>query len=226
MPESTRDRIREVALDVFAERGFEGTATREICARAGVNGAALNYHWRSKEQLWQAVCEQCGGWFGTFIQQVDLTAPPAVAIGTFLRLVFDGLVRDSRPIRVVMWAAIQPHEKDEDGVAQNFRPLVAFADAYLKAQRAIGLVPADVDTEVIAVLMHSMLTYTVVNTRGLRSTFGADLSDPALAARVREAIVAAALHLLGLSAEGPRWPPAAEESPAAPPSRKVRTRSA
>src|SRR5690606_29551632 len=42
---STRQRILEVALDVFAEYGFEGTSTREICKRAQVNAAAINYHW-------------------------------------------------------------------------------------------------------------------------------------------------------------------------------------
>jgi AcrR family transcriptional regulator len=209
-PEPTRDRIREVALDVFAEHGFKGTSTREICRRAGVNGAALNYHWRSKQQLWEAVCEQCGGWFGRIAGQIDLGASPRDAIGGFLRLVFDGLVADPRPIRVILWASIQPHAADQGGVARHFRPFVDFANAYVRAQQARGAVPAGLDTEALVVLIHNMLAYTVINNRGLRTTFGADLSDPALAARFREVIVGAALDLLHLS-EGE---PAAAERPA------------
>jgi AcrR family transcriptional regulator len=215
MVDSPRDRIREVALDVFAERGFEGTSTREICARAGVNGAALNYHWRSKQQLWEAVCAQCGEWFGGIAARIDLQASPRETIGGFLRAVFDGLVQDPRPIRVVMWASMQPHEDDKAGVAKSFRPFVDFANAYVRAQKELGQIPAGIDTEVIVVLIHSMLAYTVVNGRGLRSSFGADLSDPALAARFREAIVASALDLLALPAggEAPQEEPPARPEP-------------
>ncbi len=204
--ELTRDRIRDVALDVFAEHGFEGTSTREICARAGVNGAALNYHWRSKQQLWEAVCERCGLWFGGIAAQINLGAPPGDAIAGFLRLVFDGLVRDPRPIRVVGWANLLPHDADRDGVANHFKPFVGFAYAYIRAQQAVGAIPANVDTDVFVLLIHNMLTYTLLNMRGMRSAIGADLTDPALAGRFREAIVTVALDLLELS-ETPKAPP-------------------
>ncbi len=52
--DSTRDRILVAALDLFSERSFEGATTREIAARAGVTQSLLNYHFRSKEYLWQA----------------------------------------------------------------------------------------------------------------------------------------------------------------------------
>ncbi len=49
------------ALDVFAEHSFEGAATREIAARAGVTQPLLNYHFSSKDELWRAAV---GGLFG------------------------------------------------------------------------------------------------------------------------------------------------------------------
>ena len=200
--ETTRERIREVALDVFSEHGFEGTSTREICSRAGVNGAALNYHWRSKQQLWEAVCERCGDWFGSVAAQIDLSSHPRDAIASFLRKVFDGLVQDPRPIRVVGWAALLPHEEDREGVAQHFRPFVGFAQAYMRAQQSAGAIPTSLDIDALVLLIHNMLTYTLLNARGMRSALGGDLSDPALALRFREMIVTVALGLLGLS-EGP-----------------------
>jgi TetR/AcrR family transcriptional regulator len=53
----TRDRILAAALDLFSERSFEGATTREIAARAGVTQPLLNYHFRSKEELWHSAVD-------------------------------------------------------------------------------------------------------------------------------------------------------------------------
>ncbi|MFZ9610133.1 MAG: CerR family C-terminal domain-containing protein [Methylococcales bacterium] len=46
------DRILHVAIEVFAEYGFRDTTVREICNRANVNVASVNYYFRSKEGLY------------------------------------------------------------------------------------------------------------------------------------------------------------------------------
>jgi TetR/AcrR family transcriptional regulator len=53
----TRDRIVAAAADLFSERSFDGATTREIAASAGVTQPLLNYHFRSKEELWQAAVD-------------------------------------------------------------------------------------------------------------------------------------------------------------------------
>lgn len=50
-----RLRILDSALHVFAAKGFEATTIREITKRAGVNIAAVNYHFKSKAELFRAV---------------------------------------------------------------------------------------------------------------------------------------------------------------------------
>ncbi|MBL1068917.1 TetR/AcrR family transcriptional regulator [Streptomyces sp. 7-21] len=47
----TRERIQEVALDLFAEQGYEKTSLREIAERLGVTKAALYYHFKTKEDI-------------------------------------------------------------------------------------------------------------------------------------------------------------------------------
>ncbi|SFT47583.1 TetR family transcriptional regulator [Mesorhizobium sp. YR577] len=47
----TRDRILEAARELFAEHGVEAVSLRELTSRAGVNLAAIHYHFGSKDAL-------------------------------------------------------------------------------------------------------------------------------------------------------------------------------
>jgi AcrR family transcriptional regulator len=47
----TRARILDIALELFAEHGYEKTSLREIADRLGVTKAALYYHFRTKEDI-------------------------------------------------------------------------------------------------------------------------------------------------------------------------------
>jgi AcrR family transcriptional regulator len=51
----TKDRILDVAERLFDERGIAGTSLRAVTAEAGVNVAAVHYHFGSKEDLTRAV---------------------------------------------------------------------------------------------------------------------------------------------------------------------------
>jgi AcrR family transcriptional regulator len=55
--DATRQRVLAAALEIFAERGFDGASTREIAARAGVTQPLLNYHFSSKDDLWRAAVD-------------------------------------------------------------------------------------------------------------------------------------------------------------------------
>jgi len=51
----TKTRILDAAERLFVEHGFEATSLRSLTSAAGVNLAAVNYHFGSKEELFQAV---------------------------------------------------------------------------------------------------------------------------------------------------------------------------
>ena len=54
----TKTRILNAAEQLFAREGFHNTSMRAITGEAGVNLAAVNYHFGSKEALLQAVFER------------------------------------------------------------------------------------------------------------------------------------------------------------------------
>ncbi|MEV0089917.1 helix-turn-helix domain-containing protein [Streptomyces sp. NPDC050738] len=48
---NTRQRIQDVALELFAEQGYEKTSLREIAEKLDVTKAALYYHFKTKEDI-------------------------------------------------------------------------------------------------------------------------------------------------------------------------------
>ncbi len=52
---STRERILDVALDLFVAQGYDGTSLRQIAEQLGVTKAALYYHFESKEDILRAL---------------------------------------------------------------------------------------------------------------------------------------------------------------------------
>jgi AcrR family transcriptional regulator len=53
----TRVRIQQVAMELFAEQGYERTSLREIAEGLGVTKAALYYHFKSKEDIVRSFTE-------------------------------------------------------------------------------------------------------------------------------------------------------------------------
>jgi AcrR family transcriptional regulator len=53
----TRERILAAALGAFAEKGFDGSTTREIAARADVTLGLVQYYFGSKLKLWKSAVD-------------------------------------------------------------------------------------------------------------------------------------------------------------------------
>ncbi|WP_436775890.1 TetR/AcrR family transcriptional regulator [Yinghuangia sp. YIM S09857] len=54
-PEDTYDKVLGAAVELFAEQGFAGTSLQAIADRVGVTKAALYYHFRTKDELLDAL---------------------------------------------------------------------------------------------------------------------------------------------------------------------------
>jgi AcrR family transcriptional regulator len=90
----TRARIQRVALELFAEHGYEGTSLREIAERLDVTKAALYYHFKSKEDIVASLVEDYFGQIDELIawagSQPRTPATRAVVLSRYVRIVADG----------------------------------------------------------------------------------------------------------------------------------------
>ena len=57
-PRRTRQRLMTAALQLFAEKGFEGTSLEQIAGQAKVNKALVSYHFGGKRGLQMAIHEE------------------------------------------------------------------------------------------------------------------------------------------------------------------------
>ncbi len=60
-PRDTKTEILNAAERLFAEKGYDGTAIREITRAANVNVAAIHYHYGTKEEVLRGVTDRIVG---------------------------------------------------------------------------------------------------------------------------------------------------------------------
>jgi TetR/AcrR family transcriptional regulator, regulator of cefoperazone and chloramphenicol sensitivity len=128
--DDTRARIIQAAGEVFADRGFEGAKVRAITERAGVNVAAVNYHFRDKAELYKLVlldaCSVKAIYRETLAKAAD--APEEQLRFLIRRFMNDLLDRPEWKRRLLAREMSMPTAALDNLVAQNIRP---FRDEFL-----------------------------------------------------------------------------------------------
>ncbi|MBI1292622.1 DUF1956 domain-containing protein [bacterium] len=124
---STPARILEVATQLFAENGFEKTTVRQISEAAGVNVAAVNYHFSDKEALYAEVlsrAHQCATSLHPARVAFEAGHPEEALrefVGILIKRIFD---REHNQVfgRLMAFEMMQPTRALERLVEQEFLP--------------------------------------------------------------------------------------------------------
>jgi AcrR family transcriptional regulator len=148
---NTRERILDVALDLFTELGFDGTSLRQIAEQLGVTKAALYYHFTSKDGILLALHMRL---HETGRQALMQTGDEPVTLeqwGALLDLVVDQMLAQRKLFLMHErnQAALEKlHRKDHDGdhedIQNQFRRVLADSRAPLrdrvKMAASVGIV--------------------------------------------------------------------------------------
>jgi AcrR family transcriptional regulator len=125
--EKTRDKILSAAGEVFAEQGFEGATVRAITERAGVNVAAVNYHFRDKAELYTRVvldaCSARAAWRDVIAEAPD---SPEERLRSLIRHFLEYLLDPERAAwkrRLMAREMANPTGALDELVEKNIRPL-------------------------------------------------------------------------------------------------------
>lgn len=147
---ATRDRMVKAATRVFAEHGFDGASVRAIVAKAGVNQAAVNYHFGSKEGLYRAVLQSALQSLTSDDAAADAaTRTREAALRQFVRRQLRPMMaRDERSdyLRIFSWETLRSSAPFRKFMAEEATPVFGEATALVRR-----FLPADA-TDLQAVL--------------------------------------------------------------------------
>jgi AcrR family transcriptional regulator len=123
--------IVESAIQLFAEKGFRGTTTRELAAAVRVTEPVLYQHFRTKKELYSAIieAESCSAEVDASgvlaLAQADDDRAFFIAIGNLILSRFEA---DPKLLRLLLYSALERHELSDmffDRVVSGFLKKVA-----------------------------------------------------------------------------------------------------
>ena len=200
-PHETRTRILDAAEELFMQHGFEGTSMRLLTAKAGVNLAAVNYHFGSKDALIEAVFRRRLDPMNTErVAALERLENPSAEdiirafVGPSLRLIEDAKGGGRNFIRLLGRTYTEPAKTIRALIGQMYAPAMQRYKAAL--ERALPQMPPDE----LVWRMHFMfgtLAYTLAATDTVQLIAGCkpeDRHDARLLEERLTAFLAAGLH--------------------------------
>lgn len=132
----TRMRLLDVAGQVFAALGYAVATSKMICERAGVNLAAVNYHFGGKQGLYQAVLAEAHRRMMS-VEQLHQFAALSASPRVRLEIVVEEFVRHaaggagSWPVRLLVHELISPSSPGSEFSASTVEPKRAVVQGLL-----------------------------------------------------------------------------------------------
>ena len=155
-----REQIVRVAMQLFSERGFRGTTTKEIAQAAGVSEAIIFRHFATKDDLYTAIIDfkSCSGLGGGLAPHAHdgSTGHPVVetvrcVVGDDMqrgddRAVFERIAltmmehhqSDPQFLRLLLFSALEGHQLAQIFWDSNVRVMYEFLGGYIRERQRAG----------------------------------------------------------------------------------------
>lgn len=176
----TRQKILQAALELFAEKGFEGASVREIASHAGVIHGLIKYHFDGKDQLWKAAVD-----FLFERQNEELKAPPGyddlspdAQARDWIRRYVHYCARHPEHARIMVQESIRDSERLRWAVERHISPLHDLARRIGKTRVRNGVYP-DIPPHAIIYIISAAAQSPFMLSAEVALAEGKDVTDPA-----------------------------------------------
>jgi AcrR family transcriptional regulator len=141
--EQRRQQILEAAAELFAQRGFAGTTTKEIASAVGTSETVLFRLFPTKDSLYAAILEQCvplahvEGWLEE-LRQIAATRDDEALFTAVVKAILESYRVNPVYHRLLLFAALENHELARLGQVKHSEPVARFLRGYVSRRQAEG----------------------------------------------------------------------------------------
>lgn len=195
----TKEEILRAATTLFSQKGMNGTTTREIASLAGVNIAALHYHWGGKEDLLQAVYQRM---ISELLAVTDrLFQEPAAdlseSIIRHLGHLYDFFVDNPAYPRILLYGNLEAPAFLATLRKQYIIPVIKKASEWLRALMRLDEVKK-INAEVALLSLYGLLLVPFADLAAQEEVLGGNISQPAIARKFKQRFLETVLTTFGL----------------------------
>ena len=136
MAKDTKERILAAALDMFSQKGYDGTNIRELTASLGLVKSSMYRHFESKEEIWNTLLDELIAYYDAHFGSPEHLPPvpdsPEALVEMTMRMV-DFTVHDERIIKSRKLLTIEQFRDDRarslatrhflTGLSETFTPV-------------------------------------------------------------------------------------------------------
>ena len=136
MAKDTKERILAAALDMFSQKGYDGTNIRELTASLGLVKSSMYRHFERKEEIWNTLLDELIAYYDAHFGSPEHLPPvpdsPEALVEMTMRMV-DFTVHDERIIKSRKLLTIEQFRDDRarslatrhflTGLSETFTPV-------------------------------------------------------------------------------------------------------
>jgi AcrR family transcriptional regulator len=167
--EGRRNQIIEVAAELFSQKGFRGTTTKEIADRAGVSEAIIFRHFATKDDLYAAILDfkihQAGDRLKTQLAEAARRKDDRAFFGSLAFEMLEFHCKDETFMRLLLFSGLEGHDLSViffHSAAREFKDRI---HRYIKQRIADGvfrqLDPAVAARAFVGMVLHQVQVRTI-----------------------------------------------------------------
>jgi len=154
----TRQAIVAAARSLFSERGYSGASVRDICRRAGTSSNAINYHFGTKERLYEEILRGLASAQLELAERVlsstlESSDEFVVRLELFFSQLLDVYLENRETFRIIAREFEQLLPRCDDSVMGRFIETNHVISDFVRRAMECGFVAHDIDADIVAGLL-------------------------------------------------------------------------
>lgn len=150
LPISSRERIQQAALTLFAQYGYEATSTVSICRAAGTSESQLQKHFSGKQGLLEAIFDSAWGKINdTLDRHLKNISEPNEKLRKLVEIALDLLQRDRQLLTLFLLEGRRIRDGNSVVLVPGFLEFVKTVDGILQQLADTGKLKPEIHPQAL-----------------------------------------------------------------------------